>query len=183
MKIETTMAGKPVNDHDRRAPAPPPNFQKPLNDVFSRVAKSRRVVWPPQPEPPPKEVAPPPEIELMDSIAINEEAMFQNNDSYHLCPSLYAEDPDAFGDVWPPPCAPDLSEKVIYDESRKKRVHRDFEVQPSSTAVHKSYKIAPGTLHVFMPGSQQNDKKVLQFNYDNVKSLATQEKDKDPQEQ
>jgi len=166
--VDTIMAEKP----SERAPQPPPKFQKPLNDVFARAAKTRRVVWPPQPEPPPKEVAPPPDgIDLLENLTINDDAMFQNNGPYKLVPTVYAEDPDNFGDIWPPPCPPDLSEKVIYDEARKKRVIRDFEVHPNTTDVHKSYKIAPGTLHVFMP----TDKKVLQFNYDNVSRLATNE--------
>ena len=45
----------------------------------------------------------------------------------------------------------DLNERVIYDSTRPQRVIRDFEVAVPVEAqpVHKSYKIAPGTLHVF----------------------------------
>ena len=68
----------------------------------------KKVTWPPTPEPPPKEVSPPPEsVELLPEIPLNEDALFQKNDPYHLVPTVYAEDPDNFNeDVWPPPAPP-----------------------------------------------------------------------------
>ncbi|CAG7734750.1 unnamed protein product, partial [Allacma fusca] len=152
--VETKMAQQGQQRQKFDPPAQPQQAGKPLNDVFGRVAKSfKKVTWPPQPEPPPKDVSPPPEnVQLLDSIQLNEDAMFQNNDSYKLVPTVYAEDPDNFNeDVWPPPVPPNLDERVVYDASRPQRVIRDFEVQVPVEAhpVHKSYKIAPGTLHVF----------------------------------
>jgi len=159
--VETRMAEAGPNNQSG-VPGRP-GYQKPLNNVFGRAAKNfKKVTWPPTPEPPPKEVSPPPDsIELLQEIPMNEDALFQKNDPYHLVPTVYAEDPDNFDeDVWPPPAPPNLDERVIYDATRPQRVIRDFEVAVPLEAhpVHKSYKIAPGTLHVF------SDRGVLSYN-------------------
>jgi len=131
---------------------PPSGTEKPLPNIFTRCSNTfKKVSWPPHRDEVDNEVEPPPSNPLLEQIPINEDAMYQLNETYKASPTVYAEEPDAMEEVWPPPEPINLDERVIYDASRKKRVIRDYSVffdKNAAPPTKASYKVPPGTLHV-----------------------------------
>jgi hypothetical protein len=141
---------------------PPRGNEKQMPNIFTRCSNTfKKVSWPPQRDEDEKDIAPPPDVQLLDQIPINDDAMYQINDTYKASPTVYAEEPEVMEESWPPPEPMNTDERVIYDPDRKKKVIRDYTVffdKNKAPPTERSYKVPPGTLHVI---SQRG---VLQYN-------------------
>jgi len=132
---------------------PPRPNQKQMSGAFPKCSdKFKKVTWPPKDgEENEDKDNPQATVQLKDEMSLNDEA-WKPTGTYKAAPTIYAEQPAQLNeDVWPPPEQIDTSEKVVYDESRRKRVIRDYTVHFSKNKApegEKSYKVPPGTLHV-----------------------------------
>lgn len=72
--------------------------------LFRFIAAFKKVKWPPEGYEEEPEIEPPPPVQLLNEIPMNETAMFQKGPDYKLQPGVYVEEPAELPeDVWPPP--------------------------------------------------------------------------------